>query len=172
MSEKQLVAGHQLFCYFLVWSLKTRRRWFILNCQIYHQQCRKGSDSVIKFTATPSNHSGLGNRCHHILTGDLLHKTQKSYKHMFFHYTLWFNIISGSHPKERKKKQMSPKEWLHCMTLNVSIDKSLFILSLTSSRKPGGNSGWYIKTKDGRAFVATGPKHLIRVQLLTDCHCV
>lgn len=79
-----LSTTHQPYCFLLTLSLKTWRKCFILNCQIYHKQCRKERDMLIKFTTTTNNRSELSNCSHHILTGDLLHKTQ----HMFVLYFL------------------------------------------------------------------------------------
>lgn len=53
---------HQPICFLLTLSLKMYRMCFILNCQIYHKQCRKESDMLIKFTTTARNCSELSNR--------------------------------------------------------------------------------------------------------------
>lgn len=74
-----LCTGHSAttFLFLSHLKIKPRRRCFILSGQIYHQQCRKGSDMLIKFTTTARNHSELCNFSNRILTGDPLHKTQK-----------------------------------------------------------------------------------------------
>lgn len=106
------------------------RRCFILNCQIYHHQCRKGSDMLIKFTTTARNHSKLSNVSHHILTGGLLHKTQRlQYVHvlLFFsdltEYTCIYSFGVRAHPsgsfrKKVKKVTNEPRDewWLQWVT--------------------------------------------------------
>lgn len=80
--ESLVAKAHRSLCFLpTVWQT---RRFFILNCQIYHKPCFKESDKLIKFTTTLRNHSVLSNWRQHISTENLQLKTPGVFAFFFF----------------------------------------------------------------------------------------